>query len=65
MLHYFRTQTLTKDYSEFLVAVLRSQQSDHKPTIVAEQMIKTNLKVLLEGVCTPLGWLCAKTMQKR
>jgi len=64
MLHYFRTQTLTKDYSEFLVAVLRTQQNDYKPTPVAEQMIKTNLKVLLEGVCSPLSWLCAKTMQK-
>lgn len=62
MLHYYRTQTMTKDFIEFLTLVLRT--SVNKSSLVAEQMIKSNVKVLLKGICSPLNWLCAKTMQK-
>lgn len=79
LLTLIRTQTLTQEYADFLVVSLRnnSQISHCAKNLIQVKFfclkycflcnnakIQSRLKVLLYSLCTPLNWMCAKSMQK-
>jgi len=63
LLHYYRTQTLTKDYSDFLsTGIILTKSKSVSPAVVF--LLEKRPEVILDGICSPLQWQCTKTMQK-
>ena len=58
-----RTQTLTKDYSDFLsTGIILTKSKSVSPAVVF--LLEKRPEVILDGICSPLQWQCTKTMQK-
>ena len=63
MVNSKRTQTLTKDYSDFLsTGIILTKSKSVSPAVTF--LLEKRPEVILDGICSPLQWQCTKTMQK-